>query len=228
MGKKNIEIIPAINETNFNEIASKIRLIEFFFTSLGGFTPPGGADWVQIDVADGTFTKNTTWHNPSDLLSFQTTLNIEVHLMIDNIEKRIESWLLPNIKRIVFHLSASNDPELVMDKIRSAGKEVGVAVGPDESIIKALSFNHKIDMYQILCVNPGLAGQKAQEKSFQQIKEMREFCQSCIIEVDGGMNKEMAKRAVEAGADIIVAASTIFKDNNIKENIEELKNAFKR
>lgn len=206
-----MEIIPAINVDNFEEIQKRIKLVEPF------------VDWVQIDVADGTFAKNTLWHNPIDLAFLQTTLNIELHLMINNINYRIIDWLLPNIKRIIFHIGASDSPGFVIDKCREYGKEVAIAIGPNESLPSALSLKEEINMFQILSVYPGLAGQKLEETAFERIKEVRKFCPSCIIEVDGGMNKETAKKAVEAGANIIVAASAIFKTNDIKSNIEELK-----
>lgn len=208
-----IQIIPAINSESFEEIQKKIKMIEPF------------SDWVQLDVADGTFTKNTIWHNSDDLISLKTSLSIEVHLMIDKIEERIDSWLLPNVQRIIFHLGASRDPELVISKIKEAEKQAGIAIGPSESWIKAMSYNYKVDVFQILAVNPGLPGQKAKEEAFETIREMRKFCKECIIEVDGGMNKETAKRAIEAGANIIVAANAVFKNNDIKKNTEELNGA---
>jgi len=211
-----IEIIPAINADNFEEIQRRLKLIEPY------------ADWVQLDAADGTFTKNTIWHNSEDLAAIDTKLKIEVHLMVDAVEKRIQQWLLPNVKRIIFHLGATKDHEFVISECKKAGKEVGIAVAPSESIFKALSCNNKTDVIQILAVNPGLPGQTAQKDAFERIKEVRNFCKSCRIEVDGGMNKETAKKAVAAGADIIVSASEIFKDDNVEKNIKDFYGALNR
>lgn len=206
-----IEIIPAINVDSFEEVKKRIKLVEQCVR------------WIHLDVADGTFTKNTIWHNAQDLLELETPLNIEVHLMLSNIDRRINDWLLPNIKRIIFHLSAAQDPDFVIQKIRENGKEVGIAIGPDESLLKAMHHRGKVDVFQILGVHPGIAGQKIEEETFERLKEVRKFCPSCIIECDGGINKETAKRAVEAGADIIVAASAIFDSDNIEKAIKELK-----
>ncbi len=217
-----IEIIPAINTDNFEEIRRKIKLVEPYFP------PPGG--WVQLDVADGTFTKNTIWHNPKDLIGFETTLNIEVHLMINDIERCVDDWLIPEVKRIIFHLETSKDPDLVIKKIRDAGKEAGIAKGPDTSWTQLAHFRGKVNFFQILAVYPGLAGQELLEKTYEHIRQLRKFCELCIIEVDGGVNKENAKKLIEAGADILVAASAIFSakgGGDIKKNIEELKNAVK-
>jgi len=215
-----IEIIPAVNVDSFEEIKERIKLVEPF------------TQWVQFDVADGTFTKNTIWHNAQDLSELETSLNIEVHLMINNIDRRIKDWLLLNtcpvkggVKRIIFHLSAAKDPDFVINEIKKAGKEAGIAVGPDESLSKAMHYRGKVDMFQILGVCPGMPGQKIEEETFERIKEVRKFCPSCIIEVDGGVNKENAKKLGEAGADILAAATAIF-NGNIEKNIKELKNVF--
>jgi ribulose-phosphate 3-epimerase len=205
-----MEIIPSINAESIEEVKEKIKLIEPYVS------------WVHLDVADGTFTKNTTWHNAKDLNFLETPLNIEVHLMIGNVDRRINDWLIPKVKRIYFHLDACKAPDFVIEKIKNVGIEPGIAISPDESWTKAAHFKGKVNIFQILGVSPGPAGQKTTEETFEKIKEMRKFCPSCIIEVDGGMNKENIKKVVEAGADIIVAASAIFNSNNIKEAIHAL------
>lgn len=210
-----MKIIPVINAKTFEELKEKIKLVEPFADLIGG--------WIHIDVADGTFTKNTLWHNSKDLISLDTSLYIEVHLMLNDINNKIKDWLLPNIGRIIFHLSASRDPDFVISEIKKAGKEVGISIGSDESVVEALKYKNKIDLFQILGVYPGLAGQKTLESAFDRTKEVRKVCEHCIIEVDGGMNKETAKMAVDVGANIIVAASAIFDSEDIKKNIEELK-----
>ncbi|MEK7576005.1 MAG: hypothetical protein AAB491_02920, partial [Patescibacteria group bacterium] len=193
-----IEIIPAINVDSFEEAQQKIKLVEPF------------SKWVQIDIADGTYTKNTIWHNPQELASIETSLNIEVHLMILDMEKRITDWLLPNVKRIIFHIETAYDSSFVINRCKDAGKEVGLAVSPGIPWTRMAPFKDKADIFQILGVHPGLPGQRTLEETYDKIKSLKNFCKSCIIEVDGGMNKETAKRAVEAGADKIVAANAIF------------------
>jgi ribulose-phosphate 3-epimerase len=213
------EIIPAINTDSFEEIQSRIKLIEPHINPA-----VGGAGWVQLDIADGTFTKNTTWHSAEDLLALGTPLKIEVHLMINNIEERMEDWLIAPVNRIIFHLETAKDPDFVIEKCKKAGKEVGISISPDTSWTKLMPYLHKIKLIQILGVYPGLAGQKFQEDNFDKIRHLREICASCIIEVDGGMDKIIAKKAIKAGANIIVAASAIFNAKDIKKAIEELQN----
>ncbi len=189
----------------------------------------GGASWVQLDIADGTFTKNTTWHKAEDLLSLETPLKIEIHLMMSDIDRRVEEWLIAPVKRIIFHLETAKDPDFVIEKIhayRQAGKEVGkeagIAIGPDTPWTKLVPYFQKADLFQILGVYPGLAGQKFQEDCFDKIRHLRKECPQCIIEVDGGMDAETAKKAAEAGANIIIAASAIFDSNDIKKSINML------
>ncbi|MCK6462505.1 MAG: hypothetical protein L6Q29_01655 [Candidatus Pacebacteria bacterium] len=208
-----IEIIPAINALSFEEAKNKIRLVEPY------------VKWAHLDVADGTFTKNTLWHNPAELDLLETSLNLEVHLMASEPEKRIMDWLKPNVRRIIFHVGASKDPDFVINLCQKNDVEAGVSISPDESEAKALARKDKVKFFQILGVHPGLPGQKTLEETFDRIKEVRKFCPSCIIEADGGMNKETIPKVVSAGANIIVAANAIFNSGkSINETIEELEN----
>lgn len=209
---KMADIIPAINADNFEEIKEKIKLVESY------------AKWLHLDVADGTFTKNTVWHNADDLQGLDASLLIEVHLMINDVEKRVVDWFLPVIKRIIFHLEAVKDADFIIAKCREAGKEAGIAINPETSWTRLYPYFGKADMFQILGVRPGLAGQKFNEEVLRKIEEVRKNCQNCIIESDGGMNEETALKAVQAGANLIAAASAIFNDN-IEESFRRLKSA---
>ena len=209
-------IIPAINADTFEDVQKKIKLIEPYVS------------WAHLDIADGTFTKNTLWHNLVEFSMIETELNLELHLMIDKVEEKIDHWLNPSVKRIIFHIGGSKDPGFVIDRCHKNKTEAGIAVSPDESIAQALAFKGKADFFQILGVRPGLPGQKMDENTFERIKEVRKFCPSCIIEVDGGMNKETAPKAISAGANIIVSASAIFDTGkSVGEAIEELKNVIR-
>lgn len=209
-GKKKLEVVPAINVDSFDEVKEKVKLVEPY------------VKWVQLDVADGTFTKNTVWHDSNDLLSLETPLNIEVHLMINNIDERVDGWLVTPVKRVIFHLETAKDPELVIKKCKKAKKEVGIAIGPDTSWTKLIPFCKKVDLFQVLSVHPGLAGQKFIEESVDKIKSLRENCPSAIIEVDGGVDKDVAKKVANAGANIVGAASAIFNSGDIKKAIKSL------
>jgi len=187
-------------------------------------TQPSEAGWVQLDVSDGTFGSAQSWKNPQDLNNFETSLKMEVHLMMDNIEEKIGGWLTSSVQRIIFHLETSKDPILLINKIEEAGKEVGIAIGLDTSWTRLMPFCNKIDLFQVLAVSPGPSGQEFQEECLEKIKSLRENCSSAIIEVDGGVNREVAKKVKEAGADIVNTGSYIFNSNDIKRAIEELRN----
>lgn len=206
-----VEIIPAINVDSFEEIEKRARLVEPY------------AKWIQIDVADGTFAKNTLWHNAKDLFALKTSLKIEVHLMLADIDRRIDEWLIAPVKRIVFHLETSKDPDFVIQKCRENSKEVGIAITPDTPWMRTKPYWQKTDLIQILGVNPGLAGQKIQEENvIDKIIHLRQVCSSCIIEVDGGVNEDNAARLIKAGANILVAASAIFDAPDIGQAIKNL------
>ena len=235
-----VEIIPTINVDSFEEVERRIKLVEPY------------TKWAQIDVADGTFTKNTIWHNAPDLLNLKTKLSIEVHLMIAPIEKRIENWLLPSVvKRIIFHIEAGNDIDFVVEKCRAAGIEPGIAINPDTSWTRlvphiervgpvrktandvpdagdaketqAKGLSNGVNFFQILCVHPGLPGQEFQPQVLHSIRHLRKQCPQCIIEADGGMKVGVVKKVVEAGANAIAAASAIFSQPDIKKAIEDLR-----
>ncbi|MDD5032742.1 MAG: hypothetical protein PHC85_01290 [Candidatus Pacebacteria bacterium] len=208
-----MEIIPAINAESFEEVKRQIKLIEPY------------SEWAQIDVCDGTFTQNIIWHNPKDLADIKTPLKLEAHLMINDIDQKVEDWLIEPISRIIFQLETAKDPFLVADKCRKAGKEVGIAIAPDTAWTRLVPFYEKVDIFQILSVRAGLAGQTFLEESLDKIIHIKENCPSAIIEVDGGIDKEAAKKAAEAGADILVTASYIFSAKDIGMAVEELKNA---
>jgi len=210
-------IIPAINAETFEEVKNKLELIKPY------------TDWAHIDVADGSFAGNILWHNPEDIGQISgLSLNLEIHLMMSDLESKIDDWLRSGVKRILFHLNAVGNPDIIIKKCEEVGIEVGISISPDESVEKALSYKDKVDFFQILGVHPGLSGQKTLEGTFDRIKEVRKFCSSCIIEVDGGMNLETIPKAIEFGANRIVAASAIFNSGkDIKEAIEELKNVIR-
>ncbi|MEK7599014.1 MAG: ribulose-phosphate 3-epimerase [Patescibacteria group bacterium] len=211
-----VELIPGINADSFEEIAEKIRLIE-------GLADKFGIKYIHLDAADGTFTKNTIWHNPGDLVGFKSNLKIEVHLMISDIDRRIENWLFKPIERIIFHMEAARDPKLTIQKCKDAGIEVGLAVKPKTSLTEIKPYWENVDLIQILGVLPGKAGQSMSPEIMDKIKTLRRICPSCIIEVDGGVNAENAKELASAGANILSATSAIFAGDDIKKAIENLK-----
>ena len=204
------EIIPSINVDSFEEVTKRVRLVESYVS------------WVHLDVSDGIFTKHVSWHDPKDLIGFETPAKIEVHLMIDKPEKKIEEWLLTPASRIIFHQEATKSHDLIIKKIHEAKKEAGVAINPDTPWLKLFPYFSKVELVQLLAVPPGPSGQKFDDSIFHKIGHVKHTCHPCIIEVDGGVNKENAKEIVKEGADILVAGKTLFINDNIEKNIQEL------
>ncbi|MEK9166106.1 MAG: ribulose-phosphate 3-epimerase [Patescibacteria group bacterium] len=209
----NIEIIPAINAPDFETIKKRLKAVEPFVT------------WVHLDVADGTFTPNTLWHNPQDLLGFETPLFLEVHLMIADMDIRFAEWMVSNVRRAIFHVEAAHDPEFVIVKIKEAGVEAGVAIRPETEWQKLEPWCAKADMVQFLAVPPGRAGQEFHPEIIEKVANIRRAHSSCIIEVDGGINSETGRKCAAAGANILVSANYIFNSPDIGKAIEDLKHA---
>lgn len=205
-----VEIIPAINAPTWNEVAKKIRLIEPY------------TDWVHIDVADGTFTPNTLWHNPIDLVGFETKCNVEIHLMEDRPEDRIEAWLLKPVKRIIVHYEVTHDLDFITAECRNANVAVGLSVNSHTSWTRLKPFVDRVDLLQILAVHAGKAGQEFERHNLSKIKHLRAFAPKAIIEVDGGIEPDIADDCVRAGADILVAASYILDHPSPRMAIREL------
>ena len=207
-----VEIIPAINAKTWEEVREKIRRVEHF------------TKWIHLDVADGTFAKNTLWHNPLDLVGFESVAKIEVHLMESDPEERFEAWLLPAVRRIIVHEETVHDFDFIRDGCHKDGKEAAIAIATDTSWTRLKSYLEKADMLQVLAVHPGLAGQEFQGHNYSKIKHLRALCPDCKIEADGGIKLGVARMAVEAGADILAAASSVFGAHDIEQAIRILQN----
>ncbi|OHA03039.1 MAG: hypothetical protein A3J10_00215 [Candidatus Sungbacteria bacterium RIFCSPLOWO2_02_FULL_54_10] len=205
------EIIPSINVATFKEVQERIAKVE------------PHVSWCHLDVTDGVFSKHETWHDFADLLRLQTKLNIEVHLMIEKPEEIIEQWLVRPIKRVIVHLEALHDPNLIIKKCCDAGIQIGFAIRPDTAVSLFDPWLAKVDMVLLLRVQPGASGQQMQSEMLGEIAHVRKACPGCIIEVDGGVTVDNAKRAIEAGASMLIVGNYLFLAVDIKKAIEELK-----
>ena len=207
-----IEVIPSINVRTFEEMKERIKKVESY------------VKWVHLDVTDGVFSKHPTWNEPRDLLSFDTKLNLEVHLMVENPEKIIEQWLIGRIKRVIVHLEAVKDLDFIIQKCRKVGVEIGLALNPETPWQKAEPWFKKVDTILTLEVRPGPSGQPVAEDAFVKVAGIHESCPECIIEFDGGVNPETAQKAREAGASLLIAGAYIFNsaDIGVEKAIEEL------
>lgn len=144
--------------------------------------------------------------------------------MILNPEKHAKEWILAGVKRIIFHIEAAKNPRALIGLCRKMRVDVGIAVSPKTRVGKIKDLLEMVDMVLVLGVTPGFAGQRFKPSVLSKIHKLRKASPYLTIGVDGGMVPETARKAVEAGANVIVAGSYIFGSNNIKGAIEELKN----
>lgn len=206
-----VEIIPSINVRTFEEVKERIKKVEPY------------VKWCHLDVTDGIFSKHLTWHDPRDLLSLKTILNVEVHLMVSDPDLVIDDWLSGPVRRVIVHAEALKNFDLLVEKCRDREIEVGVAVNPDSSWELFKPYMGKANMFLFLAVSPGPSGQAMHLDTMEKITSLQKACPGCIIEVDGGVNPNTVKKAVNAGANILVAGNYLFSNPDIKQAIDNLK-----
>ncbi len=208
---REIEIIPAVNAAAFKEVQRKVKMVEPYVS------------WVHLDVADGSFTDITLWHNPGDLLNLRTPLFIEVHLMLGRIDERVQEWLEPIVRRVIFHREASKNPDAVIEACRASDIQAGIAIRPDTPVEAVVPYLSKVDLVQTLAVMPGPSGQLLHPSTLPKIAALRGACSTCPVEVDGGVNNATAPQVVKAGASLLVAGAAIYSATDIAKAIEELR-----
>ena len=216
---KNIQISPSILSADYSQLGTEIKKLE-----------QGGADMIHVDVMDGHFVPNLTIGPPViKALRKQCSLKFDVHLMISPVHKYIEDYANAGADIITIHPEATENLEASISKIKELNKKVGVSLNPDSKIDLILNLLDKIDLVLIMSVNPGFGGQEFMPEVLDKIKELKKIQNESKlnfdIEIDGGINFENCKIAIEAGANILVSGTTVFKSNggNIKKNIDLLK-----
>ena len=214
-----IKISPSILSADFSKLGKEIESLE-----------KAGADLIHIDVMDGHFVPNITiGPDVINKLRKYTSLPFDVHLMISPVHNFIKKFAKAGADIITIHPEATKDLKNSIKEIKSFNKKTGISLNPETPVSKVLPILNLIDLVLIMSVNPGFGGQKFMKETLEKVKVLRKEIDSkklkTEIEIDGGINFENAKLAIDAGVDILVSGTTIFKENegNLKKNIQLLR-----
>ncbi len=216
---KSLKIAPSILSSDFSKLGEVLQSLN-----------NSGADMVHVDVMDGHFVPNITFGPPViKKIRQYSSLPFDVHLMIAPVHKYIKDFADAGADIITIHPEATEDLPASIKLIKSLGKKAGVSLNPETPVDKVLPVLNSIDLVLIMSVNPGFGGQSFMSEVLPKVQHLRKVIDekklSVEIEIDGGIDFVTGKLAKEAGVDILVSGTTLFKDeNNLKNNIDQLRN----
>ena len=212
----NFKLAPSILSADFSDLQSALNMCD-----------DGGAHWIHVDVMDNQFVPNLTIGPPVvKSLRSKTERFMDVHMMVIEPEKLVEPFAKAGADNITFHIEATNDPDGIIELIKSCGCKVGVSIKPKTPLTEIFPVLQKVDVVLVMSVEPGFGGQGYIPGTNERIAEIKSFLNKdyldhVLIEVDGGVKLHNAKEVMDAGADILVAGSEVFKSADPVKTIKE-------
>ena len=212
-----LKLAPSILSADFGHLAEDVKKIE-----------EGGADYIHVDVMDGHFVPNISFGAPvMKCLNGKTGLPYDVHLMIENPDMYIDDFVTPQTEYITVHQEACVHLHRTIQNIKSKGVKAGVSINPATPVSTLECILPDVDMVLIMSVNPGFGGQKFISGALEKVRELAEIKRnkglSFVIEIDGGITLDNIREVMEAGVEMAVAGSAVFKAEDVVERVREFK-----
>lgn len=217
-----VNLAPSILSADFCNLGAQVKTVEETNT-----------EFLHIDIMDGSFVPNISFGFPViKALRKNSKMIFDVHLMIEDPSKYIDEFVNCGANIITFHYEAERHIDRTVNYIKNKGCKVGIALNPATPVSVLKNILPSLDMVLIMSVNPGFGGQSFIEYSIDKIQEVKNLAkklnkQNLLIEVDGGVDTHNIKSIIEAGANVLVAGSAVFRENKIKENINALNEALR-
>ena len=209
-------IAPSMLSCNFGKLEEEIEMVN-----------KSDADWFHLDIMDGVFVPNITFGTPIlDVFKKYSEKHLDMHLMIVNPENYVEKFASLGANTITVHYEACDNLKDTIKLIKKLNVKAGVAINPDTDVSLLKEYIDQIDLVCLMSVFPGFSGQKFINETYERLKSLKTIISNSnantIIQIDGGVSLDNAKKLVSIGADILVAGSFVFKSESPKKTIEKL------